>query len=351
METQITKKEILDRLIASYAATASDDVSTVEGSFTFDTLAANAVEFEKTYAEIGLVLKAAFPQSSWGEYLTAKAEEHGIFRQAATNAVVVLTLTGKAGVTVPKGSLFTTMQGVGFVSVADAAIDETSTAEVKASAQNAGAGGNVEAVSITKIPVAIYGVSAVTNKAAAYDGFDQESDEALLKRLLFKVRQPATSGNAYHYQLWATSVAGVGAVKVLPLWAGNGTVKVLVLDANKEAASAELLQKVQAEIDSNAPIGATVTVAAPQLLTIDVSLKVTAGIGNIEGIKQALNEYFKNNAFSGTAVSYAQVGRIILDNFNITGVNDYSNLLINGSNSNIAVTAEQLPVVGQVTIT
>jgi hypothetical protein len=39
----------LDRLIAAYLNTAQDGVATVEGSFTSDTLAANAVEFEKAY--------------------------------------------------------------------------------------------------------------------------------------------------------------------------------------------------------------------------------------------------------------------------------------------------------------
>ena len=86
MEEKVTKKDVLDRLIAAYLNTAQDGVATVEGSFTSDTLAANAVEFEKAYGEIKLVLEAAFAQTSWGEYLTARAEEHGVMRQAATHA-------------------------------------------------------------------------------------------------------------------------------------------------------------------------------------------------------------------------------------------------------------------------
>ena len=73
--------------------------------------------------------------------------------------------------------------------------------------------------------------------------YEEETDGALLERLLFAVRQPATSGNVYHYIEWSTSVSGVGAVKVLPLWNGNGTVKVIVVDANKDTPSEELLQK------------------------------------------------------------------------------------------------------------
>lgn len=357
-----TRSVILERLKKYYAEFKGTDVSAVEGTFSFDTLAANAKEFEKAYAEMDLMMDAAFPQTSWGIYLDRLADElAGLSRRAATPAVVTLSITGTAGVTVPAGSLFTTASGTNFATDETVKLDDKGTGTVKATAQSTGSGGNVAAGTITVIPVSIYGVSKVTNEAAAYNGYEEETDGALLERLLFAVRQPATSGNVYHYIEWSTSVSGVGAVKVLPLWSGNGTVKVIVADANKDTPSEDLLQKVRDTIMENAPIGATVTVTAPVLKTVNVALKVTDGTGNTDAIKAALTKYFKASVFGTNyttqkatdtvTISYAQIGRIILDNSDTTGVNDYDNLTINDGTENIICAVDNLPVVGTVTLT
>lgn len=65
---------------------------------------------------------------------------------------------------------------------------------------------------------------------------DQETDDELRARYYIKIQTPATSGNAYHYRLWSKEVSGVGDAKVYPLWNGNGTVKVLIIDSNKTGA-------------------------------------------------------------------------------------------------------------------
>lgn len=358
-----TRAEIIGRLKEYYEAHKAGNASSVEGTFTFDTFAANAVEFERAYAEMELIVDAAFPQTSWGKYLDYLAEElAGLDRKAATPAKVVLNITGTAGTTVPAGSLFATESKVNFLTNESADISETGIAEIEATAQVTGAEGNVAAGEIKKIPISIFGVSSVTNKLGAEGGYDEESDEELLERILFAVRQPATSGNVYHYILWATSVSGVGAVKVIPLWKGNGTVKVIVVDAEKEMPSEELLKVVRTKIAENAPIGATVTVSAPSLVQIDISMKVTKGDGNADAIKKVLNSYFKENVFQTdyanienlnqkATVSLAQVGKIILENEAQTGVKDYSNLTLNQGTDNIIVNADGMPCVGTVTLT
>lgn len=94
---------------------------------------------------------------------------------------------------------------------------------------------------------------------------------------------------------------------------------------------------------------ATVTVVAPTLKTVDISLKVTKGTGNADAIKSVLTKYFKENVFStnytdtdfnkSVTISYAQIGRIMLDNSSSTGVEDYESMTVNGGTKNIVVDA------------
>ena len=345
-----TRKNILDRLKQYYTEIAGDKVNIVEGGFAWDTLSANSKEFEKAYAEMSLIIEASFPQTSWGDWLTKKAEEHGIIRQEATSSSVILTVTGQAGAIIKEGALFSTIDGKNFITIEDKKINSNGSIDIRAVSQDIGIKCNVDIGTITKIPVSIYGVSGVTNKNKAYDGFDEETDSELLERLLFKVRQPATSGNPYHYVQWATEVTGVGSVRVVRLWNGNGTVKVIITDANNNIASSDLIQKVKKHIDEQAPIGATVTVVSLEPVKINIQLKVTSGTANTEAIKIAINNYFKQNVFNATYVSYAVIGSIILQNSTTTGVLDYTDLKINNTTENIPLTDEQMPTVSEVRI-
>ena len=357
-----TSLEVMGRLKADYSS-GEDAKSAVEGTFAFDTLSANAQEFEKSYAEMSLLQEAAFIQDSWGDYLTDKAAEHGVIRKEAAPAIVALTITGTAETVVKRGNLFATEDGVNFETIEPVVIGADGTATVKAEAQEKGSAGNVLKETITHIPVTIYGVTAVTNEAAAYNGYDEETDDALRERALYKVRMPATSGNAYHYVEWATEVEGVGAARCIRLWNGPGTVKVIITDSNKDSPSAELVQQVYNHITEEAPIGATLTVAAPVALPVTISFDVLNGSADAEAVKACIEDYFKEKVFDmgditqlatypdgKIYVSYAQIGRAILDNVETTGVKDYGRLLVNGATNNIVVGAEEMPVVSEVII-
>ena len=213
-----------------------------------------------------------------------------------------------------------------------------------------GAKGNVAAGAITIIPMSIPGITRVTNAKATYDGFDEETDDELRERLLFKVRQPATSGNINDYIEWGTSVEGVGHITVVPLWNGNGTVKLLVTDSNGQPASPDLLSRVTEKVESMHPIGADVSVIAPSVLGLTIALTPTKGGGDADAIKKVLNKYFLSKQYTEKKVSYAKVGQLIIENADTTQVEDYDNLTINGATANIGVDTDQIPSIVEVVL-
>lgn len=324
---------------------SNTDASKFEGTFEYDVFASNSIEFAKQEVEREQQYKAAFAQTSWGEYLTMRAAEHGVFRKAAVKAIGKVTVQGTG--TVPAGSVFATATGINFIAQAETKVDKQ--ADIEVEAQQAGTAGNVAENLITVIPMSIPGISSVNNAEATHDGFDEETDEDLYERLDFKVKQPATSGNPNQYKEWAMSVEGVGKALIKRLWNGNGTVKVIITDSNNQPASEELQQKVFDYIEEQRPIGATVTVTAPTPISINISLTPLKGGGDIEGIKAAVNEYFLSDTFDGTTVSYAQIGKTILLSPK-TLISDYEDLTINGGIENITVTDEQMPIAGEVVL-
>lgn len=334
-----------DEILTELQQNVGNDASSYEGTFTYDVLASNSIEFAKQEVEREQAYKAMFARTSWGEYLEMRAEEHGIFRRQAVKAKGTVTVSGNG--TVPQGSVFQTATGIAFYTTKAASITQAGNIPIECS--TAGTTGNVKAGTITVIPMSIPGISSVTNADATYDGFDEEDDATLYNRFIFKVRQPATSGNVNDYIEWATSVAGVGHATVVPLWNGNGTVKVIITDSSGNPASSNLLTQVSTTIGTKHPIGATVSVVAPAILELHIALTPTKGKGDADAIKTLLNNYLMSRNFGGGKVSYAVIGKMIIDDES-TNVTDYDSLTINGDTKNISLTDQQIPKVTEVVL-
>jgi len=328
------------------------DLNKTEGHFIYDGISPAAIELALAYIEMDRIIKLGFAQTSYGQYLDYRAGEHGLTRKAATKATGQVTISGANGTVVPVGSIFATGAGVQFATTAEVTIGAGGSIAANVEAVLAGASGNVPGASITAIPVSIPGVTAVTNAAPTTGGTDTESDVALIERLLEKVRLPATSGNSAHYLQWAKEVAGVGDAKVLPIWNGAGTVKVVIIDSNKQPAAADIVQDVADYIETVRPIGATVTVASATGLNIAVTATVTLEVGAVLADVQAafeasLTDYLKSIAFQKDYVSYAQVGVLLFDT---PGVADYSGLTVNTGTANVAVGDTEVAVIGTVVL-
>lgn len=360
--TDQTEEAILARMLGRVPA----DLDKSEGSFFWDALAPAAYELFNSAVWAQEVLKRGFASTTFGSYLDLRCEEHGLSRRPAVKAAGQVTFTGRAGMTVPAGTRVATAAdpvtntpSVEFETAGDIVLDAQGQGVADVTAVEAGASGNVAAGAVTIVVSSLSGMKAVANAAAMAGGADAESDESLLNRYWIKVRSPGTSGNKADYIQWAMSVPGVGGAQVEPLWDGPGTVKVVLLDGNKRAASPQVVAAVQESIaptdggDGLAPIGAKVTVEAATEVPISLSVSTItyASSTTLDAVKAAIEEgirdYLAQLAFTDPIVRYNRISAILLD---LPSIVDFQNLLVNGGKSNLEMAPGQVAVPGTVTV-
>lgn len=360
-EEQTTEEAIRSRMLERI----SNEWDKTEGGYIYDSIAPVAIEMVFIGMMIRKALNLSFAQTTNGEYLDKRAEEHGVFRKEAVKATGEIKITGTVGAIINAGLQVATeadtalnISSVEFVTTETVTIPDDGYVTVPIEAVEAGSNGNVMANKIIVLLKSNSNITDVINPKPTTGGADIESDTDLLTRFLEYVRTPGTSGNVQNYRQWALSIPGVSAVHVIPLWNGNGTVKVVILGPDGTPANKELVQQVQDYIvgDDNygnrqAPIGATVTVVAAEAVTISVTadIAIDESLATkdviINNFKDSLNTYLKDNAFISATIRLSKIGGILI---NQNGIIDYANLKINGSTDNIETTEEQVVIIGEV---
>ncbi len=355
-----TEEAIMARMLGRVPA----DVDKSEGSFVWDALAPSAYELFNSALWAQEVLRRGFASTTFGAYLDLRCEEHGVTRRPAVKATGTLQVTGKPGVKVVKGTRvataadpITNTPSIEFETVGDVTVPEGGIVSVAIEAVEAGTSGNVAAGAVNVVVSSVPGISGITNPEALSGGTAEEGDASLLERLMVKIRSPGTSGNKADYLQWALQVDGIGGAVVESLWNGPGTVKVYVIDTEKRAPDAELVQKVQNYIspvdamgEGKAPIGAAVTVAPATEVPIKVSAQLTLRSGADLADVQAkfmgeLEVYLKQLAFTDTIIRYTRIASLLLD---IPDIVDFTELTVNGGTSYVELTLGEVAVAGTV---
>ncbi len=287
-----------------------------------------------------------------------------IVAKKETFASGLLTVTNGSG-TIRTGDIFETSSGVQYSATSTQTVAQNRTFEVQC--LTAGNVGNAAANTITVIPTTIQGIVEVTNSSAFTNGYEKESKESIWQRYLDDIQKPVTSNNKYHYRKWALEVTGVGEAIVKPLWDGDNTVKVVIVDSNKNVPSADLIAAVQEYIDpgsddlgeGQARIGVfcTVTGATAKTLNLSFSSLTIASDADqstvIQNIKDSVEAYLKSVVFDENVsyISYAKIGSLVMFS---EGVLDYSGFQINNATNNITLTdndsTTEIAVLGEVTV-
>ncbi|WP_058303454.1 baseplate J/gp47 family protein [Gorillibacterium timonense] len=331
------------------------EVDKRQGSILFDALAPAAAELAEAYSQLDEMLRLFSASTASGEYLTRRAADDGIDRKAASPTKRRGRFVDGSGqpFDLPLGKRFS-VEETTFMTEAKLA-----PGEYVMECETVGTTGNI--VTGTMLPIEyVPGLARAELGELLVPGEDEEADDSLRQRYLDRNRNPATSGNKAQYRAWALDYPGVGGAQVLPLWAGPGTVKVVILDATARPASAALVADLQAYLDPTpgvgegaAPLGAvvTVTAAAPVVVNLEatVSLNGSRTLAQVKAeLEKAFADYLKGIAF-GTDPSpkYAKIGALLLD---IPGVQDYSTLKVAGAASNVPISVGQVAIAGTVNV-
>ena len=349
---------------------APPGISTKEGDFFWDATRPTAIEkAELVQLKLQHFLRLCFPQTSYGQYLDFLGEMKGVFRRPATPATGTVIFTGQPGTVIPAGFVVLTeatgpSPAIEFQTKERVQIGEDGAVTVTAECLESGTIGNVAANTITLLSEPINGIASVTNPEPFTGGTGVEDDESYRERVLAAYDEPL-SGAKKDYIRWAKEVPGVGDVYVVPLWVGPGTVKVLIMDSNGQPANQELIEAVQNHIapDGNlggglAPIGADVTVEAPEVFEVNIALTIVLKDGytledvieNLTAnIKQFLSTFEINTGDRPLdRITVTRLGHAVLST---EGIADYSGLTINNNDEYIEIPEQKVPILGEVVVT
>lgn len=324
-----------------------------EGGLLNIILAPGAYVFWEALQALRAQVPISFVDETSGAYIDKAAAAYGITRKPGTPASVDVTFTGTANAVVPAGTMCVTADGLGFLTDEELTLGEDGSGTVSATSDDVGAVYNVPAQAIVTTQESVAGVSGVTNDAAAAGGTDPETDAALFARLDAYRKTPPTSGNDRHYHQWALEVNGIGAASVIRCWDGPGTVKVIVADMELRPVEEDKVDEVAAYIETQRPVTAEVTVESAEGVGVQVAVTVeTDGTVSKSNTEQALTdrlaEYLGTLAFqTGAEVVYNRVLAIVMG---LDGVTDCSGLTVNGGTANVPLDADEVPLLGTVTV-
>ncbi len=139
----------------------------------------------------------------------------------------------------------------------------------------------------------------------------------------------------------------------MPLHAGAGTVKVIVLSADFDVPSPILVSAVADYIETVRPVGANVTVEPATLKSVQISIDAVLESGyDLQTVKSAiktkLEQYIQSITFDEHKVlSYFKIGDLI---FNVDGIIDITDYTLNSGKQSISQGFEEFIKLDGVTL-
>ena len=327
-----TFEAILGEML-SYVSDRNPNLDTRDGSIIYTALAPIALELETAYHEMDMILEETFLETASKEFLVKHGNQIGI----ALNEATYGHFKGEFDVDVEVGSRFN-LDKFNYNVIAKLASPTTDNPYYicELVCETAGAEPNDYFGDLTPITF-IANISHAKLISNIIYGEDEEETEAYRYRIQTKIRNPAIDGNVAQYEAWLDEYDGIGRHRTIPCWNGVNTVKLLILDAEQNRASDELINKAQEYFDpatedvddhtnfvnypqgrgmgnGKAPIGAIVTVARPKEVSVIVKTNIVLkdGYSSPVGVMDAINNYVKSLALTKPSLSYFDLASNIL---------------------------------------
>jgi uncharacterized phage protein gp47/JayE len=347
------ENKTFESILQNMLSRVDNSIDKREGSPIYLALAPVAVELQQIFIDLDSWLAETFADTASRQYLIKRAAERGLVPKPATKTISRAIFN----MDVPIGSRFS-LDNLAFI-----VTEKIDNYNYKLQCETIGSQGNILGILLPIDYVAGLAVSELVE--VLIPGEDEEETEVFRQRYINDLVAQAYGGNQADYKQKTKELAGVGGVKVYPVWNGGGTVKLVILDSTYSKPSSELVNTVQTAIDpvtnsgeglGIAPIGHTVTIEAVSELIVNVSFTLAYVSGyvwaDVESyVQEAINNYFLElkrtwEDESSLVVRIAQIESAILK---VTGVLDITGTTINAGVTNLILTDVQIPVLGAVT--
>lgn len=341
----------------------ANTLSKIEGSYNFDIASAVAEELGNQNIESEDFVQELFPWTCTKEpFLSYHLMCYGLTRLGETKAIGEVTIKGKIATLIAGGTVLVSRLGVRYTTDENCVIGTDGVVTTKITAVEGGTSGNCAIGDITGFEIITSGITSVTNEKEITGGAPQETVEAAKQRMKEKASVPAHSGNKNNYIGWVKEVGGIGSVSVFgpedSVGVPAGSVHIYFSTYDGQIPNSTLIEQVQNYLNTTnkRPVGSNLVVKPYEALTTNITIgevKVRRGSITEEEWKAEFKAkiqlgYSTDGFIVADTVPYARIGVIALE---IPGTVLYDDLKINNSTSNLPIAYNQIPIMGDVTIT
>jgi uncharacterized phage protein gp47/JayE len=241
---------------------------------------AHATGLYGTHLHLSWNVRQLMPDTAEAEYLIRHAAIWGVYRRPATKAVGFAQFTGIAGTAIPAGLELRLPAGGLALTSAGGVLDGAGEATIALEAAEGGLLGNTAggaSLPIVTVQAGLDPQAAVLDADGMAGGAEEETDEALLARVLVEIREPGHGGAKHDYRIWIQNSFAAAKIAPVPLWVGPGSVGVVVAMGSAVEPRVPIpaeLAAMAAHLDGLRPVTAEVYVLPVVLLAVPLQLAV-----------------------------------------------------------------------------